>query len=48
MGFLSTLGYGGVTAVIGLFIVFLGLTILIGAVYAMGAIFKSASPWWRT
>lgn len=43
MGFLSALGYGGVTAVIGLFIVFLGLTILIGAVYAMGAIFKSVN-----
>ena len=41
MGLFRNLAYGGVTAIIGLFIVFLGLTILIGAVYAMGAIFKS-------
>lgn len=41
MKFLSALTYGGTTAIIGLFIVFLGLTILIGAVYLMGYVFKT-------
>ena len=40
MGFFKALGYGGITAIIGLFIVFLGLTILIASIYAMAAIFK--------
>jgi len=39
-GLLNALSYGGITAVIGLFIVFLGLTILIVAVYIMGSVFK--------
>ena len=43
MKFLNALGYGGITAVIGIFIVFLGLTILICAVYIMGAIFKKVT-----
>ena len=41
MGFFNALAYGGITAIIGLFIVFLGLTILIGAVTLMGIVFKS-------
>ena len=41
MKFLKALTYGGTTAIIGLFIVFLGLTILIGAVYLMGYVFKT-------
>ena len=43
MAFFKALGYGGITAVIGLFIVFLGLTILIGAVYLMGWAFKEVT-----
>ena len=43
MGFFNALAYGGVTAIIGLFIVFLGLTILIAAVSIMGAIFKKVT-----
>ena len=40
MNVLSTLGYGGMVAVIGLFIVFLGLAILICAVSIMAQLFK--------
>ena len=43
MGFFNALAYGGITAVIGMFIVFLGLTILIGAVKLMGVIFKKVT-----
>ena len=43
MNVLSTLGYGGMVAVIGLFIVFLGLTILICAVKIMGAVFATVT-----
>ena len=39
MGILNALSYGGITAVIGMLIVFLGLTILICAVKIMGAVF---------
>ena len=39
MGILKALSYGGITAVIGMLIVFLGLTILICAVKIMGAVF---------
>ena len=39
MGILKALSYGGITAVIGMFIVFLGLTILICAVKIMGTVF---------
>ena len=39
MKILNALSYGGITAVIGMFIVFLGLTILICAVKIMGAVF---------
>ena len=41
MGFFKALGYGGITAVIGIFIVFLGLTILIASIYVMAAVFKT-------
>ena len=40
MKILNALSYGGITAVIGIFIVFLGLIILIGAVKLMGWVFK--------
>ena len=40
MKFLNAVSYGGITAVIGIAIVFLGLTILIGAVSLMASIFK--------
>lgn len=40
MSFLDKLGYGGITAVIGLLIVFTGLVIIIGALYLMAAIFR--------
>ena len=40
MDILNALSYGGITAVIGIFIVFLGLVILIGAVKLMGFLFK--------
>ena len=43
MGILNALSYGGITAVIGLFIVFLGLTILICAVLIMGKVMKAAT-----
>ena len=43
MKFLNALAYGGVTAIIGMLIVFLGLTILIGAVTLMGIIFKKVN-----
>ncbi len=43
MGFLNAIAYGGITAVIGMFIVFLGLTILICAVKIMGAVFKTVT-----
>ena len=41
MNFLSTLGYGGIVAVIGMLIVFLGLTILIFFIWLMGKIFQA-------
>ena len=40
MGFIKALSYGGITAIIGLFIVFLGLTILIASIYVMAGVFK--------
>lgn len=40
MNFLDKLGYGGITAVIGMLIVFTGLAIIIGMLYAMAAIFR--------
>jgi sodium pump decarboxylase gamma subunit len=43
MAILKALSYGGITAVIGMFIVFLGLTILICAVKIMGAVFASVT-----
>lgn len=43
MGILHALSYGGITAVIGMLIVFLGLTILICAVKIMGAIFAKVN-----
>ena len=43
MGIFKALGYGGITAVIGMFIVFLGLIILIGAVKLMGYVFKKVT-----
>lgn len=41
MGFLDKLGYGALVMVIGLFIVFLGLTLLIICVTVMGKVFQS-------
>jgi len=41
MSVLEKLAYGGTTAVIGIFIVFLGLCIIIGALTLMAAIFRS-------
>ena len=43
MGILNALSYGGITAVIGMFIVFLGLTILICAVKILGAVFAGVT-----
>ena len=43
MKILNALSYGGITAVIGIFIVFLGLIILIGAVKLMGYVFKKVT-----
>ena len=43
MGILNALSYGGITAVIGMLIVFLGLTILIFAVKIMGAVFAKVT-----
>ena len=43
MGFFKALSYGGVTAIIGMFIVFLGLTILICAVKIMGIAFAKVT-----
>ena len=43
MGFFKALGYGGITAIIGLFIVFLGLTILICAVTVLGKLMENAA-----
>ena len=43
MGILNALSYGGITAVIGMLIVFLGLTILICAVKIMGAVFAKVN-----
>ena len=43
MGILNALSYGGITAVIGMLIVFLGLTILICAVKIMGAVFAGVT-----
>ena len=43
MGILNALSYGGITAVIGMFIVFLGLTILICAVKIMGIVFAQVT-----
>ena len=40
MKILDALGYGGIDAVIGMLIVFVGLTILILCISAMGTIFK--------
>ena len=40
MSFLSTLGFGGKVAAIGMLVVFAGLTILIFCISIMGAIFK--------
>ena len=41
MNILETLGYGGIVAVIGMLIVFLGLIILIVAISIMGTFFKT-------
>ena len=41
MNFLSTLGYGGIVAVIGMLIVFTGLIILIGFIWLMGKVFQA-------
>ena len=41
MNMMSTLGYGGIVAVIGMLIVFLGLTILICFVWGAGKIFQA-------
>ena len=41
MSVMNALGYGGIVAVIGILIVFLGLTILICCISIMGKIFKS-------
>ena len=41
MDFLSTLGYGGIVAVIGMLIVFVGLIILIFCVWLMGKVFQA-------
>ena len=43
MKFLNALSYGGITAVIGILIVFLGLIILIVAVKIMGAVFEKVT-----
>ena len=43
MNFLNALAYGGITAVIGIFIVFLGLAILIAAVLIMGKIIETVT-----
>ena len=40
MSILGKIGYGGITTVIGLIIVFTGLIIIIACLYAMAAIFK--------
>lgn len=40
MNWLDKLGYGGITAVIGMLIVFSGLAIIIGMLFAMAAIFR--------
>ncbi len=42
MNLLETLGYGGIVAVIGMLIVFLGLIILIVCISIMGKIFQAA------
>ncbi len=42
MSFIGKLGYSLVVALIGLFIVFVGLAILIGCIYALSAIMKKA------
>ena len=42
MNVLEKLGYGGITAVIGIFIVFLGLVIIIAMLYVMTGVFKAA------
>ena len=41
MNILNALSYGGITAIVGMLIVFTGLTILICAVSIMAKIFKS-------
>ena len=41
MSILDKLGYGGITTVIGLLIVFTGLAIIIGCLYAMAGVFKA-------
>ncbi len=43
MDLLNKLGYGGIVAVVGMFIVFLGLVILIVCISIMGKIFEAAT-----
>ena len=43
MSILGKIGYGGITTVIGLIIVFTGLIIIIASLYAMSAIFKKVN-----
>ena len=43
MNIMNALGYGGIVAIIGMLIVFLGLTILIFCVWGMGKIFQAAA-----
>ena len=43
MDLLSKLGYGGIVAVVGMFIVFLGLIILIVCITIMGKIFQAVT-----
>ena len=40
MSIMNALGYGGIVAVIGMLIVFFGLTILIACVWLMGKFFQ--------
>ena len=39
---MNALGYGGIVAIIGMLIVFFGLTILIACVWLMGKIMQAA------
>ncbi len=43
MNILNALGYGGIVAVVGMFIVFLGLIILIVCITIMGKVFQAAT-----